>query len=372
MKKIAVDLRLWSAGGIGTFLKEILNQLLKEEGYSFYFLGFDHEKDEIEKRFQPSIFRFISLKSGIYSIKEQFELPLSVPAVDIFWTPHFNVPFLPIKAKKRLVTINDVYHLAFYKQMSLKQKIYARCFYNIALYQADAVTTISHFSLKEIRRYCFAKPKKLEIVHNGINLERFADAKNENRFKRIKDKYCLPDKYLLAVGNLRPHKNLSRVALALENLLKERSDYHLVIVGRENGFRSEDTELKKLLDKPSLRQKVHLLGSLNDSDLPYLYGHAEAFIFPSLYEGFGFPPLEAMASGCPVIASTAASIPEICQEACLYIDPYNVKDIENAIRSLWENNELKSDLNKKGAEHIQRFSWHETAQKYKNIISELV
>lgn len=333
MKHLCVDARLYSAAGIGTLLKAELTRL--QRVFKLTLLCKEKEKE----RLRPFSDRLISIKAEIYTLREQFELARKIPHCDLFWSPHFNIPLLPIRAQKRLTTICDVYHLAHFSTLSLSQKLYAKLFYNAAFYLSDHITTISEFSQNEILKFATLKPKKLEVVVPSFD-------------------FCPPSSktpkkdFLLFVGNLKPHKNLVRLVRAYAQL---RPKEPLFIVGKKEGFITPDAQLLQEVEENSfLRQNVHFTGYLSDEVLKELYASAKLFIFPSTYEGFGYPPLEAMACGCPVVAARAGSIPEVCQDAVEYVDPLSIDEIASGIERLLGDEKRREELVRKGEELVQK------------------
>jgi glycosyltransferase involved in cell wall biosynthesis len=328
MLHLCVDARLHSASGIGTHIKAILPFLSQFWLTLLVREPLDHPAEQIV------------MKSPIYSIREQFELPQKIPRCDVFWSPHFNIPLLPIRAKKRLVTIHDVFHLAHFSTLSLPQKLYAKTVINAALRLSDYVMTDSRFSAEEIERYCF-KPKHFEIVPSCCLL-RPGGAKMEE----------LPERYMLYVGNLKPHKNVSRLIEAHAQL---ESPPPLVVVGKQ-------------FSGVNLPAHVLYAGYVPDEALPYLYAGAELFVFPSTYEGFGIPPLEAMACGCPVVAGRAGSLPEVCGDAAEYVDPFSVTSIKEGIERLLSDSARREELIKLGGERVKEFTAERTAEKFLRVV----
>ena len=156
MNSLAIDVRMWNSSGIGTYIKNIVPFLV--DNFNVFLLG---NNNEIKNYGFYDKVKVVECNSSIYSIKEQFELFNKIPKCDIFWSPHYNVPLLPIKGKKRVVTIHDVYHLAFYNSLSLKQKLYANTLINHAMKNSDMIFTVSEFSKQEIIRYTKAEYKKI-------------------------------------------------------------------------------------------------------------------------------------------------------------------------------------------------------------------
>lgn len=329
MRHLCVDARLYHGSGIGTHIKAVLPFLSQFKLSLLVKEPLDFPAPQIRMR------------SPIYSIQEQCELPLKIPSCDLFWSPHFNIPLLPIRAKKRLVTIHDVFHLAHSATLSLSQKMYAKIVINAALRFSDYVMTDSRFSADEIERYCF-KPKHFEIVPSCCLLRPGGNVKMEG----------LPERYMLYVGNLKPHKNLTRLIQAHAQL---DNPPDLVVVGKQFG-------------EIELPAHVHYAGFVSDEALPALYEGAELFAFPSTYEGFGIPPLEAMACGCPVVAGRAGSLPEVCGDAAEYVDPYSVSSIKEGIERLLNSPRRREELVERGRERVKVFTAEKTAEKFLGVV----
>jgi glycosyltransferase involved in cell wall biosynthesis len=327
---LCIDARLLCAYGIGTFLHAILEEIEERASFPYRLL--------YAKKEAPLIERFpcekAELKSRIYSIKEQLEMPYKIGSCTLFWSPHFNIPLLPIKAKKRIVTLHDVHHLAKAKCFTWQKRAYAQLLYNAALSLSDQVTTVSNFSYNEIIRFCAIAPKRIAIFPPGVHA-RFR-AKPLSREMRLH--YQIPERYILAVGNGKPHKNLQTLFTAY---LKLSPPEHLLIVGHQAA---------------SFHEKIHFLGYVDNDLLPSLYTHASCLVFPSLYEGFGMPPLEAMACGSPVLASNCASIPEVCGDAAHYFEPLDADELAEKLLQLLQNETKRGELIAKGLVRARQFS----------------
>jgi glycosyltransferase involved in cell wall biosynthesis len=350
-----------NASGIGTYIKNIVPFLV--DRFEVTLLG---NLTEIQKYEWSSKVKIIECNSNIYSIKEQFELFFRIPKCDIFWSPHYNIPLLPIKAKKRVVTIHDVFHLAFYETLSLKQKLYAKLVINQATSRSDKILTVSKFSVDEIKKYT-STSKDIDVVYNAIDFDKFKIIYDKSKLDFAKDKYKLPNKFLLFVGNVKPHKNLKNLLLAIKDI-----EINLVIVGKKDGFITGDDNISSLIKKCNLENRVFFTGYVDDDDIPTIYNLSKVFVFPSLYEGFGIPPLEAQACGCPVVCSNVASLPEVGGvDSVLYCDPYDVNDIREKIELVLNDEALQNDLRIKGFENIKRFSWEESARKIQILMEGL-
>ncbi len=350
---LVIDARMIDLSGVGRYLKGLIPLLVDK--FQITLLG--RRQEFVRFSWFDKVF-VIECNVPIYSIREQFELPLKIPKCDIFWSPHYNIPILPIGAKKRIVTIHDVYHLAFRHILSLPQRIYAKLMINQAVKRSDIVLTDSEFSRQEIIKYTETS-KDIKVVYIGIELQ---------WYKKQPLSLSERDNYILYVGNVKPHKNLVR-ALKAFSLLEEKS-LKFKIVGKKEGFITADRKVDEIAKK--LGTRVEFTGYVSDDKLKQLYRKAKLFLFPSLYEGFGLPPLEAMACGAPVVVSNIASLPEVCGDAAYYVNPYDVKDIAKGIEIVLKDEELQKELIHKGLERAKLFSWEKSAKKLVKIIKEVI
>ncbi len=367
LRKIAFDARLLEKSGIGRYLKTLIRGVIESKRFHVTLLGAKSDLTSL-KALAPHA--LIELRSPIYSIGEQLELKRKVPACDLFLSPHFNVPLLSIKAKKRLVTIHDLFHLAHYSSLTLPQRLYASLFYRKAVSLSDRVITVSKFSKEELGRYVKAASDKAEVIPNGLDGDLFYPVEDGAMRRAFLEKYQIKTPFALALGNVKPHKNLVRLLAAYESL---DCAEELVIAGQRGGFITEERALFSFLEeRPHLKERVRLIGVLPDSELKLLYSAARALFFPSLYEGFGFPPLEAMACGCPVLASNKASLPEILGAAALYVDPLDVASIRRAIDRILSDESLRKTLIEKGYERAKAFDKKRMIESHLSLIEEVI
>ncbi|WP_210490490.1 glycosyltransferase family 4 protein [Rufibacter aurantiacus] len=370
MPSLVIDARMVHSSGIGVYLKQLIPFLLPS--FQVSVLG---KPEEINEFAWASSVQVIPAEAAIYSIKEQFELASKIPPCDIFWSPQYNVPLLPIRAKKRVVTIHDTYHLAYRHTLPLAQKVYATAVMKAAVRLADQVITVSHFSQTEIVKYTSCPPEKISVIYNGVDTLRFRADLPETASKQLKDALPeLPENYLVYVGNVKPHKNLITLLKAYAGLDSPlQAKYHLVIVGQKQGFITPDQEVFQFLEQqPSLRGLVHFTGFVPDELLPFLYKCASLSVFPSVYEGFGLPPLESMASGCPVVASSSASIPEVCGDAALYFRALDAEELRALLKTVLTDERLRADLVKRGLKQIEEYTWEKSAARHLSVLKGLL
>jgi glycosyltransferase involved in cell wall biosynthesis len=368
MKKISlvIDSRAIRNSGIGVYLQKLLPHILESGNYRISLLG---KKQTVQEAFaanEPEVslegITIIECGTGIYTLLEQAEIPLKVPQSDIFWSPHYNIPLLPIRARHRVVTIHDVYHLAYLHTLSRIERLYARTVIPLAARLSEKVITVSAFSKSEIVKYTGIGPEKIEVIHNGVDSAAFRDT------KRKKDDGVSPsDPYLLYVGNVKPHKNVIGLINAFVTVRKSFPDVKLVIVGKRDHFIHGIDNLDEYVTSLGIDRQIVFTGFVGNDELCRLYKNARVFVFPSFYEGFGLPPLEAMASGVPVVVSRSASLPEVCGDAAMYVDPHNPQDIARGIIRVLREGLLINELVDKGLVRAAGFSWKASAEKHMKI-----
>jgi glycosyltransferase involved in cell wall biosynthesis len=233
----------------------------------------------------------------------------------------------------------------------------------ILLNNSQAIICDSENTKKDIIAYHGIKDKPVYVIYAGFNRQRFYPRENGT----VQKQYGLTN-YLLYIGDLRPYKNLERSleAFARLNLRK----FKFVIGGKKDPRFYPRVEKK--MGELFLKDRVVFLDYVPEKDLPHLYSEAAAFVFPSLYEGFGLPPLEAMACGCPVVVSNAASLPEVCGDAAYYVNPYDVQSISKGIYEVLMDDKLRQNLIGKGLERAKLFSWEKAAKEHLEVFEEVV
>jgi glycosyltransferase involved in cell wall biosynthesis len=236
--------------------------------------------------------------------------------------------------------------------------------------RADKIIAVSEYTKQTMMQTCNIPEEKIAVVYHGIS-SCFTPVKDKQLIKKAMDKYGIRNRYLLYVGKLDPLKNLERLLEAFAEIRKKSAtlgDYELVLAGPKTWF---SEVLKYRMTKSGLDRDIIMTDYVKDEDLPLLYSGAELFVFPSLFEGFGIPPLEAMACGCPVIASNVCSLPEVLGQAALFVNPYSVEEIVEVISTVLSNPSLRGEFQNKGITHAKQFSWEETAKRtlrvYKNL-----
>ncbi len=353
---LTVDARFINQSGIGRYLAEVLPRVIEGLESEVTLLGGEAAREMAGATGAA----YVPLEAPMYSLAEQYRLKRAIPrASTLFWAPHYNIPLA--WRGRLLVTVHDLLHLARPEFVrGAHRRLYAGTVFRRLARRADRVICVSHFTAREMERLLGVHPYLTRVIHQGVSEAWFQPADPEPPH---------PRPYLLYVGNVKPHKNLGRLVQAFARLTDE-IEHDLLIAGRREGFITGDAAVERAA--AALGDRVRFTGELGDAELRRHLAHAEALVFPSLYEGFGLPPLEAMAAGCPVLAARAASIPEACGGAALYFDPMDVGEIAKSIRSIIARPELREQLRARGTEHARTFTWDRSAAATRDVIHDLI
>lgn len=299
-------------------------------------------------------------------IWEQFALPLALKSIkaDILWSPGNTGP---LAVTDQVVVIHDVGVFTNPDSYNSNFVRWYRMLLPRLAQKAKKIITVSEFSKREIEKYLNVSHGKVAVIPGGVSGNfKPADKKTTIKFKKDKG---LPLHFVLWLASRAPHKNFSGIIKAWEFLCKknEIEDVWLVIAGGIHQTLNEDTcgslgELKNVLE----------IGYVSDEDLPLLYNSAEALVFPSFYEGFGLPPLEAMACGTPVVVSRAASLPEVVGDAGIYVNPNDIEDIARGINIVIKDNELRDKMVEYGMLRAGFFTWEKAAKQTLDILADVV
>ena len=273
---------------------------------------------------------------------------------------HFTNGMIPAGSPvSTIVTVHDM-SLRLYPQCHpVRRLLLNRPLMHLAIRQAAAIVTVSHSARRDLLRLHGVAPERVSVVHEAAS-PAFRPISDPALLERVRAKYGLPSRFLLYVGTIEPRKNLSRLFDAFAAARAQGMPHHLVCVG-PYGWSSSD--LAGRIERLGVNDAVHFTGYVNFADLPALYNLGEFFVFPSLYEGFGLPVVEAMASGVPVITSNTSSLGEIAGDAAETIDPTSTDALADAIYRLATEPELRRELVRRGLERARTFSWERTAKE---------
>lgn len=367
--KIVIDITPFSqeGTGIGEYAFNIIKNLLSIDSkneYIFYSWG------NVEKKLIKYLSKYQNLKLKIIKIphllmflrdKLRFLLGgIIASSADIFFSPDFTLPLF-LKTKRKFVVVHDLAFMLYPEFYDKNTNIFRKkVSYSIKI--ADKILADSINTKKDIIKYFSASNDKIKVIYAGVS-EEFQTQKNVQEIKKIKIKYNLK-KYILSVGTLQPRKNYIKLIEAFCLIKDTYPDLSLVIAGGR-GWLCE--EVFEKINNPELKEKIIITNFINKEELVCLYQAAEVLAFPSIYEGFGIPILEAFASKIPVVCSMISSLPEVAGPAALYFNPHLPKEISQKITEIISKPYLREDLIKKGTERLKEFSWRKSAEKILEI-----
>ena len=365
--KIIIDARLYgsSHGGIGRYIEELIKNLEKTDSNNLYVIILAKNNfDEYIPRNRN--FKKILADYKIYGFKEQFFLPglINKHKPDLVHFPHFNAPLF--FGGRFVVTIHDliISHHPTTRASTLDPFTYwlkillYRLVISHAVKKSWKIVTVSQYTKKDIMDHFKTDPEKISVIYEGADLPKTI----EN--KKVLEELGITKDFLLYVGSAYPHKNLENLILAFQ---KMNSDCQLVLVGKKNRFYQELED--NIPD--NLKSRIILTDYLPDEKLASLYQSAKLYVFPSLIEGFGLPPLEAQSYGLPVVSSNATCLPEILGESAMYFNPNNIEDMAGKMDLVLKDESLRQELREKGYGNLKRFSWKKTALQTLEIYSSL-
>ncbi len=378
-KTIGIDARLFgpTGKGLGRYIEEITKRMLVIDK-NFHFIVFLNESN-YDLLTESNNLKKVLINFKWYSLKEQIYFPKIIKErkIDLMHFPHFNVAiFCPCPF---VVTIHDLILTKFpstqASTLSLFQYWFKHLMYKIvikiAVIRAKKIITVSLFSKNDIIQKLKVGSNKIVVTYEGVAKLDTLKAKDE---ENVIDKYKLNDNFILYIGNAYPHKNLDFLLHSLIKLRKRGERLRLVLVGKEDYFYQQ---LKRKAKDLGIHQKYDIINSpvvftgyVSDYQLKQLYQKALLYVFPSLYEGFGLPPLEAMSQSCLVLSSNQASLPEILSKAAIYFSPYSIEDFIDKYFYIKNKPEIRNKYIEDGHNLIKRYSWDQCARQTLEVYRE--
>ena len=378
-KRIGIDARFYGplGKGLGRYTQEIVDNITRIDTDNEYviFLSPENFDEFVIAPADQERIKKIMVKARWYTLQEQIALPGLIwrAHLDLIHFPHFNVPlFVPTKF---VVTVHDLIltkfptvrattlHPLLYKFKNLAYRLVIWS----ALKRARQVITVSQFTKEDIIKQFKIRPKKISVTYEGVaNLAKG----NDSLFVKKLDEratlshYDINNNFLLYIGNAYPHKNLEGLIKVFKELRAERPEIRLVLVGREDYFYKRVQDLARslgLYQDGSHDSPIIFPGYVPDRELEILFKQALAYVFPSFYEGFGLPPLEAMAKGCAVISSNQSSLPEVLGAAAIYFNPASATDMLAKIKEVIDNPTKRQELIERGLVQAKKYNWWDCA-----------
>jgi len=286
---------------------------------------------------------------------------------DVLWMPLHSIPIIRNKNLKTVVTIHDLAFKYFPETFPQKDIFKLNILTRLAVTNSDKIITISESTKKDILKfYPQVKEDKIQVISHGFDEDVFAQERNIEKEEEVKKKYKISGEYILSTGGLQPRKNLETLVESYglakaERIVSNKSEsLKLVLVG-ENAWLS-DSLFKKIENSP-FKKDIILTGRVDFSDLGHLYRGAKIYVYPSLYDGFGITPLEAMAAKVPVLVANNSSLSEVCGQAALYFEAKNSEDLADQISKVLADDSLRQGLIDKGSKQIKKFSWEKCARE---------
>lgn len=355
--------------GIGNYVYNLINELSKIDKEDIYLINYEKNnlfpelnkiiiKNPFEK-FPKKPFYFWHLYLNYYLNKKKLDL-------DIIHSPENASLFVKLTNQKKIITVYDVISLYFPKTFTKITVFRYKLLFSKTIKTSDKIITVSHHTKQDIMKYFKIPEDKIKVIYEAAN-GNYKPLK-EDEVNKIRQKYNLNYPFILYVGTLEPRKNIPTLLKAYYKLKKQGIKHKLVITGKR-GWKYKS--IFETIEKLNLQKDVIFTGYVPDEDLPGLYNAADLFVYPSLYEGFGLPPLEAMACGTPVITSNTSSLPEVVGDAGIMVNPYNVDELANAMYEVLTNDGLREELSKKGLERAKLFSWKKCAKEHLKVYEEV-
>lgn len=374
--KIGIDARLYGTqhGGIGRYTEELIKNLEKIDNNNDYEIFLNRDGFLLYEPQNPK-FKKIKADFRVYGWREQILYPLFLAfrGLDFIHFTHFNVPIFCIN--KFILTIHDliISHYPDSRATTLPPIIYRfkLLFYHVLIAQvarrAKKIIAVSQFTKQDIIDLLKIDSEKISVVYEGMSLPPI----NKDS-EQLLNKWDLADNFLLYVGSAYPHKNLERLLDAFLIILKSRPDCQLVLGGKINYFYRrladyiEKNEALRGLNQAG-QPKIIITDYLSDEELSALYQRASVYVFPSLIEGFGLPPLEAQSYGLPVVSSNRSCLPEILADSAVYFDPENIQEMALVVLSVLNDSILREKLITSGDKNWRRYSWFQMANEIQDI-----
>jgi glycosyltransferase involved in cell wall biosynthesis len=357
--RLGIDARKLADFGIGSYLRGFLGELTSCEPPSAAVVLVAPESRSLLPEL-PEDWEIVEADAPGYSLREQFTLPWLARRhrVGILHVPHYVVPVL--YPGRLVVTVHDIIHILFPEFLPRPAAFtYARSFIRVAVRRARRVIAVSHTTARDLRRLFGAPDARLEVIPHGVD-RIFLEAGRESIDAQVRQRFGVSPPYLLHVGNHKPHKNAEGLLKAYQMLALDRRGEPppLVMVG---GF-SPDGELAQRAAAMGLAGRVRCLGHVSRTELAALFRGATVFAYPTLYEGFGLPVLEAMACRTPVVAGDIGAVREVAGDAVIRVNPRDVGELAAAIRRLLEHPDLREQLADRGRARARTFSWRRAAE----------
>ena len=367
--KIGIDARKLKDFGIGSYIRNLLEAISREpEAERYRFRVYMRRADREAMPDLPANFEIVEEESPGYSLAEltRFAFRLYRDRLDLFHATHYVLP--PLRSRA-VVTIHDIIHLLYPQFLPNRLAlVYARVMVRRALRRADRIITVSYNSKRDLVDYFGITPARVDVIYNGVSAKFRPDIPPEER-QRVAKKYGLRTPYLLFLGGERPHKNAQNVIRAFAEARRSRPELPHVLA-LAGPMPKNTARIDALIGALDLGSAIARPGLIDDDDLPGLVAGAHVLLYPTLYEGFGLPVVEAMASGTPVLTSSTSALQEIAGGYAFLVDPLDVDAIARGIVALTTDPKIRSDYVELGRKRALDFSWQKAAERTLEVYAE--
>ena len=368
--RIAIDIRRIEDFGVGTYIRNLVRTLVARDRDNSYFLLGDPKKVS-EVAALPENFQVVEWGDTRESWWRHVKLHQLLQAwgVNLFHIPHLGIA--PLVPCRYLMTVHDLADFLYAPSSGFRQTLKFRLARR-SLARAERILAVSQATKQDIENLFAIPAHKILVVENAID-ERFIQSGRREERRLVLERYQVTDPFLLYAGSAKPQKNLPRLIEAfavVKGELHEHPVYRklkLLIIGDEL---SEHPDLRRTVIRTRMQDHVRFLGFVPIETLRVFYQSAEVFVFPSLYEGFGLPPLEAMSQGTPVVSSNVSSLPEVVGDAAVLVHPENVFDIARGVQQVLLDPELRQELRRRGQRQLARYSWERSIVQVMNLYAE--
>jgi len=378
---IGIDLRPINTGeksGVEEYAMNLLSHLFfidQKNHYKLFLNSFSKPELNFQKfKLSPNVKLYSfsypnKVLNSAFAFLKYPKIDMMLKGLDLFFSP--NLIFTRLSHQcKQIITFHDLSFKRYPEFFSWKRRAWHKFVLpRFAAQNAAGIIAVSRSTAFDLEKLYAIPSPKIKVIYSGV-LKKFKPRhKNHPSIISVQKKYNLPSHFILYLGTLEPRKNLEGLILAFNNLKKRcKTQYKLVIAGKPGWLYHN---VYKLASNSPFNRDIIFTGFINDQDKPYLYNLADLFVYPSFYEGFGFPPLEAMASGIPVVTSNISSLPEIIENAGILIDPYNINEISEGMRLVLNDSDFRNSLIEKSIARAAEFSWVKCARATLSFFEEI-
>lgn len=382
MIKIAFDAQLFLKGnktGIAWCADNLIKNLAQTGEYecqlNFFSKGYSKDKLQILEEYREYGIKLHECR-WFHDVWYKLIWPfVGIPYHWFFGSDHqitqfFNYVIPPGVKGKTVTIVHDMAHLACPETVRLKTKRWLDLTLEQSCRRADAIITVSEFSKQELMKYLHIPEEKIYVMYNGVDFELYRPDYSEDQVREVRNKYHIEKDYFLYLGTIEPRKNLTRLLKAYGKLAKENPDVPQLVLAGGKGWLCD--EIYATAEQLQLGNKVLFTGYVGKSEGPVLMKGARAFLFPSIYEGFGMPAVEALACGTPVLAANAASLPEVLGEYAVYVDPLSVDDMTAGMKRILTDEVMIEKMKSIGPVYAKRYDWANSAKVASQIYQRLI